>query len=595
MPSQIRWRLTITYLLIIFAAMSVLGVLLSYSIERQFVSEVRMALNGHGDLVQSRIEEAYRPGMQAGDLDAVCRVLGNSIHARVIVLDKHGVVLGDSETSMAAPEDIPESMRGLQQGFGCRICHSEVRRPGTQVVSRSFTYRGTEAGTIKLSTSLYQAKRTAGKARRIIVVTLILTSLIAAGVTMRLASSIAGPISRMNRMATRMASGDLNQRVEVESRDEVGQLAESLNMMADNLQANLDQLAEETGKMQTILSSMADGIIVTDRNGVITLFNRSAERLLGFSPEHIIGKPIEALSSVPQVVEIVRSTLSSGRQVKKEVRISSPAERILDSSAGCVRNQKGEIVGSVLDLQDVTEVRRQAEIRKDFVANVSHELRTPVASIRAIVGALQSGGIEDPSVAEKFINSLDAEAERLSLLLNDLLNLSELESGKLLPRRTVVSLRELADEAVSGLAERAKQCGVQLSVRVPSDLRAYVDRRQMLQVFQNLIDNAIKYTPEGGSVDITGAQTATEVSVTVKDTGVGIAPADLDRIFERFYRVDKARSRQLGGTGLGLSIVKDIVDAHDGRITVESQVGVGSSFTVILPNEISEDARSAEG
>ncbi|HUV03798.1 MAG TPA: ATP-binding protein [Armatimonadota bacterium] len=585
MTGQIRWRLTFTYLIVIFIAMSILGWILSYLVERQFVHEVRVALNAHAQIFRSRIEESFQKGVKPGDLNGICRLLSSKIRARITVLDKDGAVLGDSENGLieAGGSETPESIREPREGFGCRICHSEVRDPRTITVAVPVIRGGKTVGAVKLSASLYEAKQAAARTRRIILASLVVTSLIVAGVTMRLAASIAEPVSHMNEMARCMASGDLSQRVQAGSRDEVGQLAESLNLMADHLQANLDQLDQERDKMETILTSMADGIVVTDRSGAIILFNRAAERLFGFSSDQVIGKQIEALTALPEIADMARRMLSGGKPLRKELRTAVPADRILDVHAAAVHDRKGDIAGSVCILADVTEVRRQAGIRKDFVANVSHELRTPVASIRALVEALQSGAWEDSAVAERFLNSLDAEAERLSLLLNDLLNLSELESGKTQPKRAIVPLKRIAEEAAAGLSEKAKQYAVRVSVDIPPDMTAYVDKRQMLQVLQNLIDNAVKYTGEGGSVDITGAESDGEVMLSVRDTGVGIPPSDLDRIFERFYRVDKARSRQLGGTGLGLSIVRDIVDAHGGRITVDSQVGAGSTFTIALP------------
>ena len=590
MTGQIRWKLTFTYLIVIFIAMSILGLTLSYLVERQFRHEVRIALNAHAQLLRSRIEDSFHKNIKPGDLNGICRVLGGKIRARITVYGRDGAVLGDSENGLIEPEgsEVPKSVKELREGFGCRICHSEVREPSAITVTVPVMRGGRTVGSVKLSASLYEAKQAAARTRRIILATLVLISIIVAGVTMRLAGSIAEPVSHMNEIARQMASGDLSQRVQVNSKDEVGQLAASLNLMADRLQANLDQLDQERDRMETILTSMADGIVVTDKSGAITLFNRAAERLFGLSSEQVIEKQIEVLAALPEMSDMARRMLSGAKPLRKELRTAVPADRILNVHAAAVHDRKGDIAGSVCVLADVTEVRRQAEIRKDFVANVSHELRTPVASIRALVGALQSGAWEDSAIAERFLSSLDAEAERLSLLLNDLLNLSELESGKMQPKRTIVSLGEIAEEAAAGLSGKARQYGVRVSVDVPSDITAYVDKRQMLQVLQNLIDNAVKYTGDSGFVNITAAETDGEVILSVRDTGVGIPPSDLDRIFERFYRVDKARSRQLGGTGLGLSIVRDIVDAHGGRITVDSQVGAGSTFTIALPKALPE-------
>ena len=582
MNSKIRWRLTLTYIAIIFVTMTCLGFILSYSIEHQFTSEVRTALNAHGQLLRSQIEGSPRKFSKPGDLDNACRLMASKINAHVVVRGKGGVVLGDSERGFRTTVDIPESMKGLREGFGCRICHSEVRAPKMLSVVVPIRPDNPGDGSVIVSASLYEATHAAARTRRIILAMLVFTSLMVAVMTFRLAGSIADPVSHMNEMARKLASGDLSLRVQASGRDEIGQLAESLNVMADHLQSNLDQLAQERDKMATVLSTMADGIVITDRSGTITLFNRASERLFGLKADKVVGSQVDVLKSVPDISEMIRRTLDGGALVRKEIPTTTPAERIINAYAASVHDQKGSIAGCVVVLQDVTEIRWQAEIRKDFVANVSHELRTPVASVKAIVGALQSGAMEESSVAQKFLDNLDLETDRLSLLLNDLLNLSELDAGKK-GKQTTVNLHEIAEQVVSELAEKARKGSIQVSVDIPGELSVIAGKHQMVQVMRNLIDNAIKYNNEGGRVEVTGSETDSEVVFTVRDTGVGVPPSDLDRIFERFYRVDKARSRQLGGTGLGLSIVKDIVEAHDGRIMADSEVGVGSSFTIALP------------
>ncbi len=585
MTKKIKWRFVLTYLTVTFLAIFCLGFTISYFVERQFVAEVEAALHGHGILVKDVVEARIRQTRTPTDLNRLCERLAADIRASVTVYDKNGRMLGSSGTGfhVQGMEDLESSIKGLQEGFGCKICHSEAREVKGAIVVIPLSVNGRSAGKVVLQAPLYEARRAAGRIHRIILVTLAVTSIIAIGISMRLASSIADPISKMNEMARTMAAGDLSQRVPVMSRDEIGELAASLNLMADRLCENIEQVAEQKKRMETILRTMADGIVVTDRHGRIILFNPASERILGVKAEKVIGEQIEALSMVPGAVEMVRGTVKSRRTVRKELSIAAPVVRVVNAYSSPVSDENSQIIGVVLGLHDVTEIRRLAEVRKDFVANVSHELRTPVAAIRAIVGALQSGAKEDPEVLERFINSLDSETERLSLLLTDLLNISELESGKRRPQRSNVLVRELVEQAVLNLSEKAQQCEVTVSIKVPENMRMYVDKRQMHQVLINLVDNAIKYTPEKGSVEISASETPEDWILSVSDTGVGIPPAHIDRIFERFYRVDKARSRQLGGTGLGLSIVQDIVQAHGGRITVESTVGVGSTFTISLP------------
>jgi len=584
MNTKIRWRLTTTYLSVIVVTMTVIGCLLSYVIEHQLVREVEIAMRAHAKPISDRVSQLMYKNPKLSELNDLCQVLARQTKLGVTVYDRHGLVLCNTETpDLRDVGPTPISTREFRSGFGCLICHTEMVKRKTQILTVPLRHKGVFVGTLRLSASLFEAERAAGRTRRVIVAGTLLVGIIVALVTVKLAGSISEPIGQMNRMAHEMSLGNLGQRVKVDSRDEIGQLAVSLNRMADSLEAYLDDLSEERDRMETILNSIGDGIVVTDEKEKVTLVNAPAERLFGMHRTDMIGSQVETLTPVCGLSYLVRSALSENRVIRREVRTEIPADRILNVRVAPVHDRKGQIAGTVCLLQDMSGTRRHAEIQKDFVANVSHELRTPVASIRAIVGALQSGALDDPDVAARFVSSLDAETERLSLLLNDLLNLSELDAGKTGRKYTTVSVREVAEEVVDNLADQIRQRGVYVSVDIPESITLRADRLQILQVLQNLVDNAVKYTGSGGTIGIKAFQSENEVTLKVQDTGIGIPPGDLDRIFERFYRVDKARSRQLGGTGLGLSIVKDIVDLYDGRIVVESKVGKGSTFTVVLP------------
>lgn len=581
MIRSVRWRLTATYLILVFFAMTILGLVLSYSVERHFVSEAESALSAHGILIGDLIAQEFDPQGKPQDLNVLLRHLAVEVQARIVVYDNHNLLLGDSRAG-SPWETVPERAEGLRAGFGCRICHSEVKGSKSLTVEVPLTRGGQRIGSIKLFASRYEAVLAAARTRRIILAALFITSLIAAGVSFRLAGSIAKPISHMSEMARKMASGDLKQRVDVKLRDEVGELAASLNAMADALYSNLGQLAEEKNKMETILTTMADGIVVAEKSGVVRLFNRVSERLFRMQAGTVIGSRIDEFEALSHVGEMLQRAMDTEAVVKHELKIAVRDVRTVDAYALPLRDQSGDVVGAVAVLQDVTEIRRLDQVRKDFIANASHELRTSVASIRAMVEVLQLGAKEEPEVLSRFLDSLGGETERLSLLLRDLLDISELEAGKKGPQRGPMRLCELVEQAVSSLADMAAQSNVTVEVSVPSDLSASVDKRQIQRALVNLLDNAIKYTPAGGRVEISGQETETEVSITVSDTGVGIPPTEIDRIFERFYRVDKARSRRLGGTGLGLSIVKDVAEAHGGTVSVESEVGKGTAFTITV-------------
>lgn len=584
MSTKIRWRLTITYLSVIVVTMTIFGWLLSCVIEHQLAREVEIAMRAHAKPISDRVSQLMYKNPKLYELNDLCQLLARQTKLGVTVYDRHGLVLCNTEApDLRDSGPTPISAKEFRSGFGCLICHTEMVKRKTLIVTVPLRHKGVFIGRLRLSASLFEAERAAGRTRRVIVAGTLLVGTIVALVTVKLAGSISEPIGQMNRMAREMSLGNLGQRVKVDSRDEIGQLAASLNRMADSLEAYLDDLSEERERMETILNSIGDGIVVTNEKGKVTLLNAPAERLFGMRRMDMIGSQVETLTPVCGLSYLVQSALSENRVIRGEVRTEFPADRILNVHVAPVHDRKGQIAGTVCLLQDMSETRRHAEIQKDFVANVSHELRTPVASIRAIVGALQSGALDDPDVAARFVSSLDAETERLSLLLNDLLNLSELDAGKTGRKYTAVNVRKVAEEVVDNLADQIRQRGVYVSLDVPESVTLRADSLHISQVLQNLVDNAVKYTRSGGTIGIAVLESENEVTLKVQDTGIGIPPGDLDRVFERFYRVDKARSRQLGGTGLGLSIVKDIVELYDGRIIVESEVGKGSTFTVVLP------------
>ncbi|MBI4600434.1 MAG: PAS domain-containing protein [Planctomycetes bacterium] len=331
----------------------------------------------------------------------------------------------------------------------------------------------------------------------------------------------------------------------------------------------------ERDRLETVLSSTLEGVIALDEEGRVSLMNQAAQRLLSVSPEVTLGRLLgEALGS-QTLVDLARQAVATGSLLTMELK--EPG-KVLEVHAAPLKAGQG----AVLLVQDLTEVRRLESVRRDFVANVSHELKTPLTSIRAYLETLLEGGaLSDAEHNVRFLTKIEAHVHRLSTLITDLLSLSRIEAGDAFNQRLRCNLNELVMASYQRLGPSAEQKNLALRIQLAEEpLHAVGDTEAFNQIFDNLIDNAIKYTEPGGSVDVTVKREEKRVRVDVADTGVGIPAEDLPRIFERFYRVDKARSRELGGTGLGLSIVKHLVQALDAEIHVESKVGAGSTFTV---------------
>jgi two-component system phosphate regulon sensor histidine kinase PhoR len=369
--------------------------------------------------------------------------------------------------------------------------------------------------------------------------------------------------------------------------DEVGALAEALDRLADSSHRAVQNLGSERDRLAGILETMAEGVLLTDPNGRIVLANGSLRAMVGASGQLIGKEPIEAIRN-DELAEMIDSVARKQRTATTEVDlIGIVPRRVLVRAAPL--NVRGNH-GVVAVLSDVTDLRRLESVRRDFVANVSHELRTPIAAIRAAAETLEGGAVDDPTTARDFVGMISRHAERLHQLVEDLLQLSRIEAQKLDLRPMLIDVGELLDHMVGLYALSASRHAVDLIIgSCPRELTVTADRRALEQILSNLIDNAIKYA-SGTSVTLSAGVRDEEVFISVKDKGPGIAAKHVPRLFERFYRVDRGRSRDVGGTGLGLSIVKHLTDALGGHVVVESLPGVGSTFTIHLPAKAEDKA-----
>ena len=378
--------------------------------------------------------------------------------------------------------------------------------------------------------------------------------------------------------ARRVAGGELEYRVPAMSEDGARELASALNAMADRLQQIIAEVSVERARLSTVLDTMADGVIVVNRDGRITLINRAAEHLLGTGPNPVSRSLPEVIRDY-ELQQVVSEAADSQRPRQAEVQLIYGGGFVRALATPVAETGLGSVL---LTLHDMTEVRQLETTRKEFVTNVSHELRNPLAASKLMVETLERGALEEPHVARDFLNRLNSEIDRMSSLVEELLELARLESGQAALHLTPFDLTELLAEVQESFLPRAKQAQVQLSFDVEEEIPWILGEKQKLrQVVANLPDNALKFTPAGRQVKVSAASEDRYVDVLVTDTGPGIAPEHVPHVFERFYKVE--RSRHDEGSGLGLAIAKHIVQAHGGYVDVKSRVGEGSEFTVRLP------------
>jgi len=422
--------------------------------------------------------------------------------------------------------------------------------------------------------------------RRVMLVSGLASMAVAFAIGIFVARRVTRPVVEMQAIARRMSEGDFAVHAPVRSPDEIGALGRALNVMAGRLRDKIRDLEQEQAKATAILDGMVEGVIAVDGRNLILLMNERARTIFALAPTPVAGRPFLEVIRNADLHEVLRQSRTEDGVSRHELRLSTPVERRLQVNA--VRLVLvGEEVGVVMVLHDVTELRRLEHVRTEFVANVSHELRTPLTAIQGYLETLLAGALEEPEHARRFLEIAFRHTERLGRLLNDLTDLSNIELGKVSLGLHPVSLVEVVDSVLAIIKPKAEAGEVALTSDVGRDLPLVrADHDRLAQILINLVDNAVKYTPPGRQVTVRAhAQEAGMIAVTVADTGVGIPRTDLPRVTERFYRVDKARSRELGGTGLGLAIVKHLVLAHGGELTIESEPGRGTEVTFTLRSE----------
>ena len=542
--------------------------------------------------VQARLLAPELEGLTPAAVAGWARAAGRRTGARVTVVAADGRVLGDSvhdPTTMenhAGRPEIREALAG-HTGRGVRVSPTLQR----EEVRLAVPAPGPLALRLSLPVEALAEALWAIRFRILMVSLFTLAGTLGLGYV--LARQLTRPIHQMVRQSQAIAGGDLAQRTSIATSDEIEDLAYSLNRMAEALETSLRRLEADRDRLQTILESMAEGVILLGEDGRIRIVNAAGADLLGLRRDQAAGhRPMEALRSY-ELGELLDRARKQGR-ADGEFTANFPAYRILDASAVALK-EGGGAEGTLLVLRDVTRLRRLEAIRMEFVANVSHELRTPLTAIRGFVETLLDGALESPVEARRFLETTARHAERLSRLLDDLLDLSNIELGRTTLRLGPVVLREVIEHAIVGLEPVAAKKQLALTLGVPPELPPVLaDRDRLVQILVNLVGNAIKFTPEQGKVAVTARRAVSAfvpsaagkdlVEIAVSDTGIGIPQKDLPRITERFYRVDKTRSRELGGTGLGLAIVKHLVQAHGGELRIESELGRGTRVAFTLPS-----------
>jgi two-component system, OmpR family, phosphate regulon sensor histidine kinase PhoR len=600
-PRKLIWLLFFTYLLIMGIPAALITWYASDSYSKFYTQQVVEDLKARAYLIASQMEQHLASSAPANpaSIDSLCKTLSKKVHTRFTIIAPNGKVLGDSEKnpdSMENHANRQEIVAALGGATGVSDRYSYTLEQELMYVAVPVYYRGAVAQVVRTSFPVAVIKNALGKLYGRIGAAVLVMALVAALVSYLVSRSISAPIAAMKKGAQRFAGGDFATKLPVSGYEEAGDLAVGLNEMARQLNDRLGTITRQKNELDAVLSSMIEGVVAIDAEERIITINSAATDLFSIDREHSKGKWIgEALRNI-EVQDFLLATLKAEGPAECELLLpvrgngrgngaQKDAELFLQLHGSALRDGEARTIGALMVVNDITTIKRLENVRKDFVANVSHELRTPLTSVKGYVETLLSGALDNRAEAERFLSIISGQVDRINSIVEDLLSLSRIERDA---ERNAVelspgALSEVVFTAADTCRHKASVKSISLEVSCDKTITAHMDKSLLEQAVVNLIDNAINYSEEKKTVWIKGEAAGGEALISVRDEGIGIPQEHLERIFERFYRVDKARSRKLGGTGLGLSIVKHIVLAHKGRVTVESAVGKGSTFTITLP------------
>jgi len=583
-----KLKLIFSYIFVILLSFGFVTFFLDKRLEENSLHNIEASLINQAYLVENQITAAHLKKEDIAHLGSLVTTLSEKIKCRITVIDNLGKVLADSEKSQKEILQMenhlyrPEVKMALADGAGIDTRYSSTLKIDMLYAALPIKENKEIIGVVRLALPLESVEKTLHEIRKTVLLGLIVALALAFVLGSVITSQTIRPINRMIQVSRKFSEGDFSRRVLQSSQDEIGELAATLNKMAQGLEDKVKEINAQNQQLAAIFNSMIEGIIVVDKSSRIISVNPTVERIFNVSKKEVEEKIfLEAIRN-NDISEVISSVLKNGRPLSKEINLVLPVRKIFEVNAAPIFDNNA-VNGCLVVIHDITEVRKLETIRSDFVANVSHELKTPLTSIKGFVETLLGGALDDKENNRHFLKIIQDHAERLDSLVNDLLSLSHLESKEIMLKKTNFNLRQQVEGVISGFRSQLKRKNIEIKNELPAGISVIADKDRLEQVVTNLIDNAIKFNKEKGFIRIFSEGINSNVKITVEDSGIGIPEKDISRIFERFYRVDKAHSRELGGTGLGLSIVKHIIELHSGSVGVESTEGFGSKFWFILP------------
>ena len=584
---KLIWQIYPSYLLIIIAALAAAALYISGAFEEFYLQETQRHLEAQVKLFQEMLPRPFS-AEQPPQINALCKTFGASLGSRFTVILPSGQVMGDSmedPSNMDNHGDRPEIVAAFAGRLGVATRYSYTVKRQMMYVAVSLKNGEQVAGVVRAALPLLSIQQALSLLDEKIVFGGLVIAAFAAIISFGVAYWLNQPLQDIRKGAEQFASGHLQYRIYPAGSQELLLLAEAMNQMAAQLHDRIGQITQQRNELETMLASMVEAVLVVDSDERILRCNQAAGNLFKFDVSAARNRSIQEVIRNIEIQRFLKTTLHSQKPIEELLELDFDGEQFLRAYGTLLKNGDQHIQGVLLVFHNITRLKQLENMRRDFAANVSHELKTPITAIKGFIETLQTGAMDDANAASRFLEIIARNANRLENIIDDLLALSKIEQGEENERIALTpnNIVDILHAAITACTPTANEKTISVALDTPETLSGNVNADLLEQAVSNLLDNALKYSGAGSTIAVQGKRQNGQILISVKDSGCGIPAEHLPRLFERFYRVDKARSRNLGGTGLGLAIVKHIVQAHQGTVSVESTVGKGSVFTIHLP------------
>ncbi|NLI15076.1 MAG: PAS domain-containing protein [candidate division Zixibacteria bacterium] len=583
---KLIWQLFLSFIIIIVLSVAAVTIYITRSLKEFYLNEMSYELQARAQLIKDNFADSTLL-QNTAVVDSLCKNLGKQSSSRITIVTLSGHVIGDTDENPAGMENHlnrPEIQKALGGGVGMAKRYSHTRGEMMLYSAIPILINGQISGAVRVARPLSALDKEFSSIYPRIIFDCIVLLFLAGSISYYFSRRFSVPLEKMTQVSEEFSRGNFQHKLSPGNSIEIDKLAQAMNRMAEQLDEKIKTIINQRNELEAVLSSMVEGVLAFDLNERLVNLNKAAARILDLDGVQALGHYIQEVIRHPHLQAFVKKVIHDGQPMEGEISIQRNGDRVLQMHGTALTSEKGENLGALVVLHDITHIRHLENIRRDFVANVSHELKTPITSIKGFIETLRDGAIGDSDDAARFLDIIARQSDRLNAIVEDLLTLSKIEEAE----KTEIplelgSLKYVIQNAVDACELKLKEKNITLTFECPEDIHCQINKQLLEQAIVNLLDNAIKYSEAGGAIELACKSSNNEAIISVRDWGIGIEKKHLPRLFERFYRVDKGRSSELGGTGLGLAIVKHIAIAHHGYVGVDSLIGKGSVFTIHLP------------